>query len=408
MGAEGAGARFPDGFRWGTATAAHQIEGGNTNNDWWRWEHQPDSGCAEPSGDACDSWHRWPEDVALVAGLGLDHYRFSLEWSRIEPAPGEWSRAALDHYRRLVEAARAQGVEPIVTFHHFTTPAWLADMGGWEQRDTADRFARFVEVAAGALGGLMGRACTLNEPNVVATMGWVMGMFPPGRSAGHGGGPAAAAQVTDNLVAAHRAGVDAVRAAAPGVPVGLTLSMTDYQAAPGDAAAAAQADKVRATHEDAFLAATAGDDFLGVQTYTRMLMGPGGWVGPEPGVEVLPMGYEYWPAALEACLRRAWQVTGGAVPLWVTESGIGTDDDAQRIRFVHDALAGVLRALTDGVEVQGYTYWSLLDNFEWAFGYRPKFGLAAVDRTTFERTAKPSAAWLAAVARTNTLLPAGT
>jgi beta-glucosidase len=214
MATNGDGASFPAGFRWGTATAAHQIEGGNTNNDWWRWEHQPGSGCAEPSSDACDSWHRWPEDVALVAGLGLDHYRFSLEWSRIEPAPGEWSRAALDHYRRVAEALREKGIEPIVTFHHFTTPTWLADMGGWEAPDTAARFGRFVEVAAAALGGgLMGRACTLNEPNVVATMGWVIGMFPPGRT-----DVEAARQVTANLVAAHRVGVAAQRAPAPGRP----------------------------------------------------------------------------------------------------------------------------------------------------------------------------------------------
>jgi beta-glucosidase len=228
-------------------------------------------------------------------------------------------------------------------------------------------------------------------------------MFPPGKS-----DPARAAAVTEHLVAAHRQGVDAIRAEAPGVPVGVHVSMTDYQPGDDSDATATRVASIRATHEDPFLVATQGDDYVGVQTYTRMVIGPDGWVGPVPGVEVLPMGYEYWPAALEACLRRAWQVTGGSVPLWVTESGIGTDEDAQRIRFVHDALAGVLRALAAGVEVQGYTYWSLLDNFEWTFGYRPKFGLAAVDRTTFERTAKTSAAWLAAVARANALLPAAT
>jgi len=393
------GCRFPEGFRWGTATAAHQIEGGNTNNDWWRWEHQAGTGCAEPSGDACDSWNRWAEDVALIAGLGFDNYRFSLEWSRIEPAPGEWSRAALDHYLRLAESLREHGIEPVITFHHFTTPTWLADQGGWEDPGVVGRFGRFVEVAAEALAGVMGRACTINEPNVVATMGWVMGMFPPGRT-----DIDAARRVTANLVAGHRAGVEAVRAVAPGVPVGLTLSMTDYQAV-GDEGGQERVAKIRATHEDVFLEATHGDDFLGVQTYTRMLIGPDGWAGPAPGVEVLPMGYEYWPAALEACLCRAWQVTGGALPLWVTENGIGTDDDTQRVGFVREALEGVLRALAAGVDVRGYTYWSLLDNFEWAFGYRPKFGLVATDRSTFERTAKDSATWLSGVARANSLPP---
>jgi beta-glucosidase len=386
---------FPEGFRWGTATAAHQIEGGNTNNDWWRWEHTQGSGVAEPSGDACDSWHRWREDADLVAGMGLDHYRFSLEWSRIEPAPGEWSIAALDHYRRLCDYLRDQNIDPVVTLHHFTTPTWLADEGGWEKETIVDRFAEFCHRSTAALADSARRICTLNEPNVVATMGYVMGMFPPGRT-----DPGAAKAVTANLVAAHRKAVEAVRAAAPGLPVGLTLSMTDYQAVEGGEERTAH---IREIHEDVFLEATTGDDFLGVQTYTRMRIGPDGWAGPEPGVPVLPMGYELWPDALAACLRRAWGFTGGKIPLWVTENGIGTDDDAQRVEFVSAALRGVLGVISEGIDVRGYAYWSLLDNFEWAFGYRPHFGLVQVDRKTFERRPKPSAAWLSEVARANRL-----
>jgi beta-glucosidase len=386
---------FPDGFRWGTATAAHQIEGGNTNNDWWRWEHTPGSGVAEPSGDACDSWHRWADDVDLVAQLGFDHYRFSLEWSRIEPAPGEWSRAALDHYRRICDRLRERGVEPVVTFHHFTTPSWMADLGGWEQEEVVNRFGEFCHRSAEALGSTLGRACTLNEPNIVATMGYALGIFPPGRSE-----PVVAEVVTANLVAAHRRAVEAIRSAAPGVPVGLTLSMTDYQALEGGEE---RTREIREVHEDVFLRATEGDDFLGVQVYTRMRIGPDGWAGPEPGRKVLDMGYEWWPQALGACLRRAWEVTGGEVALSVTENGIGTTDDRQRIDFVAAALEGVLDAIADGVRVDGYTYWSLMDNFEWAFGYRPMFGLVEVDRTTFARRPKPSASWLSAVARSNRL-----
>jgi beta-glucosidase len=387
--------QFPDGFRWGTATAAHQIEGGNTNNDWWRWEHTENSGVAEPSGDACDSWNRWPEDVDLISSMALDHYRFSLEWSRIEPAPGEWSHAALDHYRRLGAALKERGIEPVVTFHHFTTPLWLADRGGWENPDIVGRFADFCSVAGEALSDVLGRACTLNEPNVVITMGWIMGMFPPGKTES-----GLARPVQDNFVAAHRAGVEAIRSVTQNVPVGLTLSMTDYQPVDGGDERVA---KMTSTHEDPFLHAAAGDDFLGVQTYSRMRIGPDGFAGNEEGVPVLPMGYELWPAALEACLRRAWQVTGGKIPLWVTENGIGTDDDLQRREFVRSALEGVLRAIGDGVDVRGYTYWSLMDNFEWAFGYRPRFGLVEVDRRSFERVIKPSGHWLAEVARTNRL-----
>ncbi len=386
---------FPAGFAWGTATAAHQIEGANVNNDWWAFEHQPGSGCAESSGDACNSWELWGQDADLVADLGLDDYRFSVEWSRIEPAEGEFSRVALAHYRRQCEGLRARGVNPVVTFHHFTTPLWLAARGGWETDIAVERFGRFCTVVAEELGDRMARACTLNEPNMVATMGWEMGMFPPGKT-----DTPLSRDVAARFVAAHRVAVDAVRAAAPSVPVGLTLSMTDYQEAPGGAE---KLEEIRRHAEDVFLDATGGDDFIGIQVYTRMLIGPDGWIGGAKGVPLLDMGYEFYPASLGNCLRRAWDYTGGAVPLLVTENGIGTTDDEQRIDYVRQALAGVLDAIDDGVDVRGYTYWSLLDNFEWAFGYRPRFGIVGVDRATFARSPKPSAAWLAAVAKANAL-----
>jgi beta-glucosidase len=389
------GRPFPEGFSWGTATAAHQIEGGNTNNDWWAFEHTPGSGCAESSADACDSWERWEEDADIVASLGLDTYRFSVEWSRIEPAEGEISRAALSHYRRQCIALRDRGVDPVVTFHHFTTPRWLTERGGWERDDTVECFGRFCSVVAEALGDVMTRACTINEPNMVATMGWHAGMFPPGKT-----DVALSRSVAARLATAHRVAVEAIRVAAPGVPVGLTLSMTDYQLAPGGEE---KLESIRHHSEDVYLDATAGDDFVGVQVYTRMLIGPDGWVGYEDGVPVLDMGYEFYPASLGNCLRRAWTYTGGSTPLLVTENGIGTTDDRQRIDYVRQALSGVLDAIAAGVDVLGYTYWSLLDNFEWALGYRPRFGLVGVDRETFARTPKASAGWLASLAAANAL-----
>jgi beta-glucosidase len=389
-------ATFPDGFVWSTATAAHQIEGGNWNNDWWRWEHTAGSGVAEPSGDACDSWNRWETDADIVASLGLGAYRFSVEWSRIEPEDGEWSVAALDHYRRMCEGLRERGIEPVVTLHHFTTPRWLADRGGWESTDIVARFGLFAEQVAAHLGDVAGRFCTINEPNIVTSIGYGHGAFPPGvRDWGR------AAAVSETFVAAHRRGVEAVRAAAPGVPVGITLSMEDYQSVAGGEEKMARR---RRAMEDVYLAGTAGDDFVGVQTYTRSRIGPEGQLPPEEGVPLTAMGYELWPQCVESCVRRAWEVTAGQVPILVTENGIGTDDDRQRIEYVHAALSGLLRAIADGVDVRGYMCWSLLDNFEWAFGYRPRFGLVEVDRTTFARTPKPSAAWFGDVARTNSLV----
>jgi beta-glucosidase len=395
MAGTGTSRRFPEGFTWGTATAAHQIDGGNVNNDWWAFEHAGGSVCTDTSGDACDSWERWEEDADRVAGFGLDNYRFSGEWSRIEPADGEISHAALAHYRRQCLGLRERGIDPVVTFHHFTTPLWLIGQGGWESDVAADRFARFCTIVAEALGDVMSRACTINEPNIVATMGWHAGMFPPGKT-----DVGLSRRVAANFVQAHRLAVEAIRSAAPGVPVGLTLSMTDYQLASGGED---KLESIRHHAEDVFLDATEGDDFLGVQTYSRQLIGPNGWAGYEEGVPVLDMGYEFYPASLGNCLRRAWDYTGGSFPLLVTENGIGTTDDEQRIDYVHQALSGVLDAIDEGIDVRGYTYWSLLDNFEWALGYRPRFGIVSVDRCTFARTPKASAAWLASVAKANAL-----
>ncbi len=365
---------FPDGFLWGTATAAHQVEGGNVNNDWWDFEHAEGSPCVESSGDGCDSWHRWPDDLDLVASLGFGAYRFSLEWSRIEPEEGEWSRASLDHYRRICAGCHERGILPVVTFHHFTSPRWLAARGGWEAPDAPERFARFCEHAGGYLGDLMSRACTLNEPNVIGLMGYLVGVFPPGVS-----DVDRRRKVNDAMCRAHRLSVEALRGAPGDFPVGLTLSMSDYQAVAGGEE---RRDRIRRSSEDVFLEATAGDDFVGVQTYSRTRIGPEGTLGAEPGVPTTQMGYEFWPEALEATVRRAWEVTGGT-PVLVTENGIGTDVDADRIAYVTRALAGVRRCLDDGIDVSGYFCWSLLDNFEWVLGYGPTFGLVAVDHETF-------------------------
>lgn len=392
--------QFPEGFRWGVATAAHQIEGGNTNNDWWEFETRAGSTVAEPSGAACDSWNRWRDDNALVEALGVHDYRFSIEWSRIEPEPGGWSDEAMTHYLDICEDLCGRGIDPVVTFHHFTTPRWVAEGGGWENPDTANLFAEFCGRAAARLDGLMGRACTINEPNIVALMGFGLGVFPPGKR-----DRAAVEKVTETFVDAHPKAAAAIRANAPGVPVGLTLSMSEWTAVDG---AESRLERYRARMEDVFLDVTGEDDFIGVQAYSRVRVGPDGLLGPEPGVDTLIMGYEYWPQALEATLRRAWERTNGQTPLLVTENGIGTDDDAQRIAYVSAALDGVLRVLAEGIRVDGYTYWSLLDNFEWAMGYAPRFGLHAVDRSTFARVPKPSAGWFGEVVRSNALMsPSG-
>jgi beta-glucosidase len=385
---------FPEGFLWGTATAAHQVEGGNCNNDWWDWEHTPGSGCREASGDACDHFNRYPDDIKMLADLGFGSYRFSVEWSRIEPAEGEFSTAALDHYRRMCATCHENGITPIVTYHHFTTPRWAMAGSGWDDSAMVDRFTRYVEGTTAALGDVTGWACTFNEPNGVATWGYLAGAFPPGRrdrDARNG--------ATENFIASHAKASGVLHAGPGDFPVGITLAMSDFQAVDGGEV---YRDRIRRNMEDLYLEAVRGDDFVGVQTYSRTRVGPEGALGPADGLETTQMGYEFWPEALEATIRRAWEVTDGT-PILVTENGIGTEDDTRRIEYVTRALQGVRNALDDGIDVRGYTCWTLLDNFEWALGYMPKFGLVAVDRETQKRTPKQSAKWLGKIAKANAL-----
>ena len=386
--------RFPDGFSWGTATSAHQVEGGNWNSDWWAWEHDPASPCVEPSGDACDHYHRYPDDIAALASLGFTAYRFSIEWARIEPEEGEFSRAQLEHYRRMLACCRENGLAATVTFHHFTSPRWTMPWGSWTAERTADEFARFVERAASHLGDLISTACTINEPNIVALFGYEKARFPPGRRDAR-----ARERATTNFLRAHELARDALRGAPGDFPVGLTLALADYQDVGGGIE---HLEAVRAASEDPFLEAARSDDFIGVQTYTRERFGPDGMLGPEPGRELTLMGYESYPEALGATIRRAWKVTAGT-PVLVTENGIAVRDDRRRIEFVRRALAHVHACLGEGIDVRGYYYWSAFDNFEWALGYEPTFGLIAVDRDTQRRTLKPSAEWLGTIARAGEL-----
>ena len=403
---------FPEGFLWGASTAAHQVEGGNVNNDSWLLEHAPGTHYAEPSGDACDHYHRYAEDIALLAGLGLGAYRCSLEWSRIEPAEGEFSRAALDHYRRMLMACHERGLTPMLTFHHFTSPLWVAAGGGWEEPRTAELFARFCERAMRHLGDLVPYACTLNEPNLGALLHQVMGI--PSPHGGPGWAAAAAAlqttperlsvfqhasgpQATGTFRSAHRLAVDAIKGVRAETQVGMTVALSAWEAAAGGEGELA---RLRGLSEDVFLEGAEGD-FLGVQNYSGIAVGPMGPIEPGPEAERTQMGYAYRPDALEHAIRRAAGVTG--LPVFVTENGIGTADDARRIDFIDAALRGVASCLGDGVDVRGYFYWSLFDNFEWGLGYRPTFGLVAVDRETQVRTVKPSARHLGAIARANAL-----
>jgi beta-glucosidase len=414
---------FPQGFLWGSATAAHQVEGNNINSDAWLMENLPESVYAEPSADACDHYHRYGEDIAMLAGLGFNAYRFSIEWARVQPEEGWFSRAEIEHYRRMLAACHENGLNPVITFHHFTSPRWLLSEGGWENEKTPDRFARYCERITRDLGDLIGAGCTLNEPNLSAlfkyfdmfkprlelatTPMWRMAAsrvgIEPGRfvpflyATGENG--------FDIIRSAHRKAIKAIKGAGGNFPVGWTLALQDIQPADDSEATAKNTAQLHQEINTLYLEtvreghASGLDDFVGVQAYSRTLAGPNGFVNPPEAAEKTQMGYEFYPEALEATIRMAVKEAG--VPVYVTENGLATADDTRRVEYVQRALNGVASCLRDGLPVKGYFYWSMLDNFEWNVGYKMTFGMVAVDRETQRRTVKPSARFLGEIARKN-------
>lgn len=395
-------------FLWGAATAAHQVEGGNNGSDIWQMENLAGGagGFREPSGDAMDHYHRYPQDIGLLAGAGLNAYRFSVEWARIEPEPGMFSGAALDHYARMADACLAAGLAPVVTLHHFTSPLWLAQEGGWDETQAAERFANFAGRVARHLGDRVATWCTINEINL-CNLGFEL---VPARRARRLEklrdaltariGPSAFSSflIHDGrapavLKRAHAMALAEIKTVRSDALVGLTLALPDLQAVPGGED---QMLRTRAVTQDEFLDITGDDDFVGVQTYTRELFGESGRLPPPEG-DLTLTGWEIYPQALEASVRYA--AARAAKPIIVTENGIATSDDAQRIAYTEAALSGLARARADGIDVRGYLHWSALDNFEWMHGYGPTFGLIGVDRETFQRLPKPSLAWLGARAK---------
>lgn len=406
---------FPERFVWGAATAGHQVEGNNINADLWLVENIKPTLYVERSGDALNSFELWPQDLDLVNQIGLNSYRFSLEWARIEPNPGQFSIAMLDHYKRMIDSCRSRGITPIVTFNHFTTPIWFAKQGGWTHPDSSALFANYCDRAARRLSANIGWATTLNEPNLLRLQ---VVTAPTARTeqrrkmleaaakvagtekyvTGNAANPEDFDVITRNQIAGHTNGRAAIKAVRSDLPVGVSLALRDEQAVLGGEQ---QRDQIRAELYGEWLAAVRGDDFVGVQNYERAVWGPEGKISPAADAEKNMFRGEVYPASLAGAVRYAHQTSG--VPILVTEHGVVTSDDSIRARMIPAALSELKKAIDDGVPVRGYIHWSLIDNFEWSLGYWPKFGIASVDRTTFKRTLKPSARVLGEIARRNSV-----
>jgi beta-glucosidase len=402
---------FPPGFLWGVATAGHQNEGGNTTSDTWFAEHVSPTVFREPSGPACDGYRRWREDVDLVAGLGLTAYRFSLEWARIEPAEGEFSDEALAHYGAIIDRCRELGLAPVVTFNHFTCPHWFAARAGWLDPGAAERFGRYCGTVIDRIGAGIAFAVTLNEPNLPRLLSWLN--FPEAvrsleratlTAASEAAGvaryrlanvvlPEEFDAMEEGLVAGHLAAKAAIKSRRPDLPLGFSLAVVDDQAI-GETTVR---DRKRAEVYARWLRLARDDDYLGVQNYERSRYDGDGPVPPPADAPRNAMGSDIYPPSLAGAVRYVHAETGR--PILVTEHGLAHDDDTFRGPFIESSLQSLRDVLDEGVPVLGYVHWTLLDNFEWIFGYHSRLGLHAVDRGTFERTAKPSAAVLARIAR---------
>jgi beta-glucosidase len=422
--------RFPPGFLWGTATAAHQVEGGNANNQWWDWEQQPGRiRNGDRSGDACGWWRDPEPDLDRAAALGQNAHRLSIEWSRIEPRDGVFDDAALARYRDLLQALRRRGLEPMVTLHHFTNPRWLEQRGGWLHADTPQRFGRFAARAVAALGDLCRLWCTINEPMVYATQSFLLGVWPPGVK-----DVRLAFRVAVALLHGHTAAADAIHQHDSQAKVGIVHHLRLF-----DPASRAPQDRVVAAAQDYLfngvllhairtgrllpplgngLSAIRGlrgsCDFLGLNYYTRDYVAfdarlPNEMFGRRftpsgaPQSDLLGDGKAYgeiYPEGLYRALRRVGQL---GLPIYVTETGLPDAADDRRPRFLLGHLAAVHRAIQEGVDVRGVFLWTLVDNFEWSEGWGLRFGLYALDQATQARRLRRSGALYAAIALANAL-----
>jgi beta-glucosidase len=424
-------------FRWGTATAAYQIEGAATEDG--RGESIWDRFCATPgkvrNGDtgavACDFYHRYREDVALMRDLGLDAFRFSIAWPRVLPTGrGRVNEAGLDFYDRLVDALLEAGIEPLATLYHWDLPQALEDRGGWTSRATVDAFAAYTDVVAARLGDRVRDWVTVNEPWVAAWLGYGRGIHAPGRAS-----DADAISASHHLLLAHGAAAETLRRRSPGARVGIALNLTHVDPASdtdGDrqAARALDGEMNRWYLDPVFRGEYPADqlerferhlprleasdltsmraplDFLGVNYYTRFVVQTNGSAGgpayvDDPRARRTAMDWEIYPEGLYDLLRRL-DAEYDAPAIAVTENGAAFGDvrdtdgavrDPEREAYLAEHVDAVARAVAAGVPVDGYFVWSLLDNFEWAYGYSKRFGLVYVDYTTQERVPKTSFRW---------------
>jgi len=404
---------FPKHFFWGASTAAHQVEGGN-HNQWSVWELAHASELAqsahrrlswmpnweeikdqaeEPenyvSGTGVEHYARYKQDIALLSELNLNAFRFGVEWSRIEPSPGKWNQEAIEHYKLYFAELRARKIEPFLNLWHWTSPVWFEEKGGFEKRENVKYFERFVKKVAEELLDDVAYVITLNEPNNYASISYLLGRWPPQKK-----NPLLFFRVYWNLMCAHRAAYSILKKHKPSVQVGCAPNLSNIQAKrPHSILDEVSTKCMRYFWNWWFLRRIRKyQDFIGVNYYFSDYYTGFGKM-KNPSVPLNDAGFYMEPEGLYPLLLRVWDRFHK--PIIITENGLADHKDQYRQWWIENTVIAMERALSEGVDLRGYLHWSLLDNFEWDFGWWPKYGLVAVDRKTMKRTIRPSARWFA-------------
>lgn len=425
---------FPNGFLWGTATSSYQVEGGNINNDWYLWE-QAETRIADGSrcGPACDHYHLYESDFDIAKGLGHNAHRLSLEWSRIEPKQGEWNEEAIDHYRKVLSALKQRGITPLVTLFHFTLPIWVSKMGGFENPLTISFFQKYASRVCQEFGQTIDYWLTINEPMVYLYMAYIQKIWPPGRALG-----LKILNVLKNMLLAHAEAYRAIHGTCKHFPekknplVGLTKYVRIFQPYRKNFLLDRMATKLKDYFFNDYILNVISSgvmsfplelhkfsprikhtlDFIGLDYYTRErvrfnILKPIQLLQESrirQEADVTDLGWEIYPEGIYLALIKLKKF---GLPIIITENGLADKQDKKRSKFIIDHLIQVHRAIQEGVDVRGYLYWSLMDNFEWVEGFQPRFGLVELDYITQKRTLRPSAYTLARIYRTNQVpLPA--
>jgi beta-glucosidase len=417
--------RFPKDFLWGTATSSHQVEGNNHLNDWWEWEQQPNRILlGHRSGDACGWWDgNWAKDFDLSASDGHKAHRLSIEWSRVEPHPALWDESALDYYRQILKGALDCGLLPIVTLHHFTSPNWLVEQGGWENPEVVPLFKRYVQKVVRALKDLVGMWVTINEPNVYVVMGYFFSTFPPGVQ-----NPLRMFKTLKNMAIAHAHAYQEIHRIDPGSLVGVAHHVRGFlprsSSNPLDQFICRLREKLfnqaffqtlitgrmRTLTRTISLPETRGtQDYLGLNYYTtarvrfslRHAKNFFAESSYSPHVGVSPTGFiANEPAGLFKALS---EFRNYNLPIYITENGIEDEEDRLRPTYLIEHLMQTCKAANFNWQIKGYFYWSLVDNFEWDRGWTQRFGLYQLDLPTQKRIPRPSAGLYQEICTTNTI-----